>query len=225
MAPVAVALRLWITAFRETQFCDQALPAAGLDDEVFCKPAPSALMAGVPGAADKICPLAYPSICFEKKCGAINSGSDELHVLAPRLFIAVAGLRMPKVGETDLALLIRTMQPRLVHGNFVYCCVKDRRELNQIEPIVTVVEPEGLTAVLRKRDAEILSLPYVFESRLISLMVNSDLSAIGFIAIISNALASAGIPCNAVSGYHHDHLLVPVDAGQRALEILKMLTR
>jgi uncharacterized protein len=151
--------------------------------------------------------------------------SDGCTYLAASGVYRTGGFTMANTGETDLAILTRTMQPRLVPGSFVYCCVQDRRQLNGIEPIVTVLEPEGLTAVLRKQEAETLSLPYSFESRLISLMVKSDLSAIGFLAMIANALASAGIPCNAVSGYYHDHVLVPVDAGQRALHVLEMLTR
>jgi uncharacterized protein len=139
--------------------------------------------------------------------------------------IGVVEVKMATAGETDLATLTRNMQPRLALGSFVYCCVKDRSDLRLCEPLATIVEPEGLTVVLHKPDADALGLPYVFESRLITLMVRSNLSAIGFLAVIANVLAAAGIPCNAMSGYHHDHVLVPVEAGQRTLDVLEMLTR
>jgi hypothetical protein len=56
------------------------------------------------------------------------------------------------------------------------------------------------------------------------LTVHSSLEAIGFLATISTALAHAGIPCNAVAAYHHDHLFIPVDRAQEALALLKALS-
>jgi uncharacterized protein len=176
------------------------------------------------GNVNKLCLLrpsvakGIPSRCMDPT-GLIVAGSRR------RRPIGVAEAKMATGGETDLVILTRTMEPRLAPGSFVYCCVNSRSDLGPFEPLLTVLEPEGLTVVLRKHDAEMLGLPYVFESRLISLMVRSDLYAIGFLAVIADALAAAGIPCNAMSGYHHDHVLVPVDAGQRALEVLEMLTR
>jgi hypothetical protein len=128
-------------------------------------------------------------------------------------------------GEKDLAVLKRLMRPELLPGSFVYCCLGDGFDFGSIEPIITVREPEGLTAVLAKEDAEGLGLAYVFESRLIRLMAHSDLAAVGLLAFVAAALASAGIPCNAVAGYHHDHLLVPIEDGERALAVLISLSK
>jgi hypothetical protein len=50
--------------------------------------------------------------------------------------------------------------------------------------------------------------------------MSSSLDAVGFISAASAVLADAGIPCNAVSALHHDHLLVSRDLAQQALELL-----
>ena len=57
----------------------------------------------------------------------------------------------------------------------------------------------------------------------ITLTVNSDLDAVGFLAVISRALATANISCNVVSAVHHDHLFVPYREGERAIEVLRQL--
>ena len=41
---------------------------------------------------------------------------------------------------------------------------------------------------------------------------------------VRTALADAGISCNVLAGYHHDHLLVPADQTQRALGVLRHLS-
>ena len=64
------------------------------------------------------------------------------------------------------------------------------------------------------------SLPYTYESRLITLSIHSSLEAVGFIAVISRTLAQAGIPCNAIAGYCHDHVFVPVDRAEEAMTLL-----
>ena len=55
----------------------------------------------------------------------------------------------------------------------------------------------------------------------ITLSVQTSLSALGITAAISSVLAEAGIPCNMLAGYHHDHLLVPSADVARALTVLK----
>lgn len=124
-------------------------------------------------------------------------------------------------GVVDLDDLCRQMTPRLVDGTYVYCTLTDFRLPAGIEPVCTFREAEGLTAIVRKREAEAAALPYVFPCRLITLTVHSSLDAVGFLARISARLSLAGIACNVVAAFHHDHLFVPEERAEDTLQILR----
>lgn len=126
-------------------------------------------------------------------------------------------------GEHDLTRLRRTMAPRLDDRTFVYCCFADFALPIGLTALCTFRELEGLTAIVEKREADRCGLAYVFESRLITLTVHSALDAVGFLALVTSRLAAAGIACNAVAGYHHDHLLVPVARADEAMAVLQAL--
>jgi hypothetical protein len=53
--------------------------------------------------------------------------------------------------------------------------------------------------------------------------VHSELEAVGFLAAVTNALAAGGISGNVFSAVNHDHLFVPYEQGERAVEILRAL--
>ena len=59
---------------------------------------------------------------------------------------------------------------------------------------------------------------------MITLTIHSDLSAVGFLARITDKLAKAGISVNVCSGYYHDHLFVPIEKANNAIDILKRLS-
>jgi len=65
----------------------------------------------------------------------------------------------------------------------------------------------------------------VFACRRITLTIHSALAAVGLMAAVSRALADAGIGCNPVAGYFHDHLFVPEGDLDRALEVLAAFAR
>jgi hypothetical protein len=68
--------------------------------------------------------------------------------------------------------------------------------------------------------AKALGLAHQFESRMVTLTVHSALDAVGFLARLSAALAAQGIACNVVSAFHHDHLFVPKDRLEAAMQVL-----
>ncbi len=57
----------------------------------------------------------------------------------------------------------------------------------------------------------------------ITLRVDSTLEQVGLTALFSRALADTGISCNVLAGLRHDHLLVPADRADEALEVLRGL--
>ena len=128
-------------------------------------------------------------------------------------------------GERDLETLLRSADPEVRPGTFVFVVVHDEALLDRLEPEATIREAEGLTAVVRQERADALGVPYDHLAAWITLRVHSALDAVGLTAAVSTALARAGISCNVIAGYHHDHLLVPADRAADALEALAGLGR
>ncbi len=128
-------------------------------------------------------------------------------------------------GERDRDALLRQMEPELRPGIFVFCTIPTSDAIPAaVDPLLTFREPEGMTLVIRREEAEATKLPFAFASRLITLTVHSALEAVGFLAAITARLAEAGIAVNAVSAFHHDHLFVAVDRAEEAMVLLKELS-
>src|SRR4029453_10820894 len=125
-------------------------------------------------------------------------------------------------GETDLKTLLESVHPVIRDGDYVYALWPHGKPLEgDIEAAVR--EAEGLTVVLPRDEADRLGLSYDFVASWITLQIHSALEAVGLTAAVSAALTHAGISCNVLAGFHHDHLLVPVADADRALEILHEL--
>jgi hypothetical protein len=56
--------------------------------------------------------------------------------------------------------------------------------------------------------------------KLITLDIELDLSVVGLMASISRALAGAGIPIFPLAAYSRDHLLVPAEHLEKAMQVL-----
>ncbi|MGY0193852.1 ACT domain-containing protein [Leptothrix sp. BB-4] len=126
-------------------------------------------------------------------------------------------------GERNLERLLRHLAPELHAAHYVYCCFAEDRLPDGLEALCTFRETEGLTAIVERSQAVTAGVPFVFEARLITLTIHSSLEAIGLIAAVATQLAQAGIPCNAIAAYHHDHILVPADQAAHALTVLQAL--
>jgi len=87
----------------------------------------------------------------------------------------------------------------------------------------TIVEDEGTTSVLSVTDAERLGARPEFVAAWLTVEVRSALGAVGLTAALATALAAENIACNVLAGYHHDHLLVPVEKADRAVAVLEAL--
>lgn len=122
-------------------------------------------------------------------------------------------------GERDLGVLLRGMRPELNEGRYVFTSVPGAVP-EGLAPVVTVAEPEGLTLVVRQEEADRAGLAYEYVAGWITLRVHSALDAVGLTAAVATALARAGLSCNVVAGFHHDHLFVPYDAAAEALRHL-----
>ncbi|MFC9787783.1 ACT domain-containing protein [Rhodococcus sp. NPDC127528] len=122
-------------------------------------------------------------------------------------------------GERDLDVLLSSMNPARRPGTYVFVSVPVD-EADGIRAAATVVEDEGVTVVVTKAQADDRGWHYDFEAAWITLRVHSALDAVGLTAAVSTRLAEAGISCNVIAGFHHDHLLVPVEKADLALAAL-----
>ncbi|MFC5908097.1 ACT domain-containing protein [Streptacidiphilus monticola] len=126
-------------------------------------------------------------------------------------------------GERDLKKLVGGMSPELHPGSWVFATVPDGRLPEGATPVVTVAEPEGLTLVVRQEEADAAGLAYSYVAGWITLRVHSALDAVGLTAAVAQELATAGLSCNVVSGFHHDHLFVPFNRASLAVALLEDL--
>ncbi len=129
-----------------------------------------------------------------------------------------------QTGETNLSALLRNMQPSLNKGDYVFCTVSADFNISGLNTICTFREQEGLTLILEKSVADAFALPYSYIAAWITLTVHSSLEATGLTAAFSRALADAGISCNVVAAFYHDHIFVDKRDAQKAMEVLKELS-
>ncbi len=124
-------------------------------------------------------------------------------------------------GETDLDFLIKNMQPILEDEDLVFCSLSPA----QAEEYFVLcqgyyVEREGITVIIGKHLADLNDLAYDLLFKRITLNVHSSLTAVGFLARITEVLAAQGFSMNVVSAYYHDHLYIQSVQAQAALETL-----
>nr|WP_315484539.1 ACT domain-containing protein [uncultured Undibacterium sp.] len=126
---------------------------------------------------------------------------------------------------SDLHVLLRSMNPVLNEGQYVFVTVPANFEVPWDDVLASIREPEGLSIVLALSVAQGLGLTFAYPFAWITLQVNSDLAAVGLTAAFSRVLGQAGISCNLVAGNQHDHIFVPFNQAQRAMETLLQLQR
>lgn len=129
-------------------------------------------------------------------------------------------------GEKNLEKLLTLMQPKLLDGNFVFCTITDGdlSDILKLAPIASFQEEEGLSLLSTQQNADEANIKYDSVLKGITLSVHSSLDAVGFTAAVANKLANNGIPANVVAAYYHDHVFVPADKAQFALQLLTELT-
>jgi len=126
-------------------------------------------------------------------------------------------------GETSLATLLRSMSPELNDGDYVFCTVADASLLKGADVLGSFREREGLTVIIERQHAEALGLSFDYVAAWITLNVYSALEAVGLTAAFAGALGQAGISCNVIAGFYHDHLFVGKDDANKAMSVLRQL--
>ncbi|OKL60514.1 hypothetical protein UA08_04439 [Talaromyces atroroseus] len=142
------------------------------------------------------------------------------------------------IGETNLATLLRTLEPILSPETYVFITTTQPLSslpLSTIQSELIFREPEGLTLITSKELAESHGYyyrrqntnqddhGYTFPCKKILLKVHSSLEAVGLMATISSRFAKEEISCNIVGAYFHDHIFVPVGKEEQAMRSLEEL--
>jgi hypothetical protein len=127
-------------------------------------------------------------------------------------------------GETNLNKLLKSMTPSLNKGDYVFCTVTNIESVAENQMLSFFREAEGITVIIEKTVADSLNLPYTYVAAWITLTVHSSLDAVGLTAAFSTALSNAGISCNVVAAYCHDHIFVAKNDAPKAMRVLEQLS-
>ncbi len=122
---------------------------------------------------------------------------------------------MTRTPVSALSAMLAQMDPVLDGRAWFFVC--DQGEV-PADAFAVIREEEGITAIVAGERA---GTPFAR----ITLTVHSALEGVGLTAAVAGALAQAGVACNVVAGYHHDHLFVPWDRREQALAILQRLSQ
>jgi len=117
------------------------------------------------------------------------------------------------------------MEPRLSAAEVVFCSFPNATLIDKafLDPIGCLMEPEGLSLIIRRQVADAYGIPYSVVLQGITLNVHSSLEAVGLTASVAGRLAQHGISANVVAACHHDHVFVPIADAERALAVLQAL--
>lgn len=128
-------------------------------------------------------------------------------------------------GEINLNVLLKSMEPSLQEGDYVFCTVQNINQLDTGELLLTFKEKEGVTIIVKKDFADRNALTYSSIMAWITLMVHSSLDAVGLTAAFAAALTNEGISCNVVAGFYHDHIFVAKEDAEIAMQALLRLAK
>lgn len=127
---------------------------------------------------------------------------------------------MAAPGETDLEAMLASLAVQRRPGIFTYIAV-EVPTAGLLAAAHAVVKEGSLTTIVLPVDAAARAGQHgPIELAWLTLTVHSSLEAVGLTAAVSARLAAVGIACNVLAGYHHDHLLVPVDRADEAIAAL-----
>jgi hypothetical protein len=125
-------------------------------------------------------------------------------------------------GESNLTVQLKSMHPKLQSDMFVFLTVKDDFPADiQTRAVMVFREREGMTVVISENLAGELAPADHPRWAMVTLVVHSDLNAVGFLAAITQKLAKAGVAVKAVSAFHRDHLFVPWEKRDTAMNTLR----
>lgn len=127
--------------------------------------------------------------------------------------------------ESSLQEILQQLEPALSPNTYVYVGVSNQSLLKVLgyDPIAFFKEKEGITLILKKEDADNNFLTYQYEMCQIVLNAPYYFDCTGLTAILSSALAKAGITVIPQLTAYKRSLYVKKEDAHTALEILKVM--
>ena len=131
---------------------------------------------------------------------------------------------MPEIVHTAHDM-ISGMTPVMRPDLYIFATMTDPDLITELLPkaISTFKEDEGVSMLVPLDLAKKSKLAVDHPMHCITLNVYSSLEGVGLTAAVASALGENGIPCNMVAAFHHDHVFVPSEMGERAMEVLMTL--
>ncbi|MDU6681227.1 MAG: ACT domain-containing protein [Varibaculum cambriense] len=125
---------------------------------------------------------------------------------------------------SDFDLALSKLHPHM-YGKYVFLSEWDGLPA-VLEPFAQIREEEGLTSIVPLEQAKAAGLAAGKKIyRRITLDCDVSLEETGLTFTVASQLASQSIPCNVLSGLHHDHLMVPAARAQEAISLLEQLSQ
>jgi hypothetical protein len=130
------------------------------------------------------------------------------------------------IAETDLSVLLKNLNPVASSENYVFTTLPAVKLSSTLVSVAKGMfqEREGTTLILPVAAAKQANLQFKGYYRCITCEVHSSLEAVGMTAAMSTALGKAGISANVVAAYYHDHIFVPAEKVDVALDVLTSLS-
>jgi hypothetical protein len=130
------------------------------------------------------------------------------------------------IAETDLSVLLKNLNPVASSENYVFTTLPADKLSSTLVSVAKGMfqEREGTTLILPVIAAKQANLQFEGYYRCITCEVHSSLDAVGMTAAMSTALGNAGISANVVAAYYHDHIFVPAEKVDVALDVLTSLS-
>lgn len=131
------------------------------------------------------------------------------------------------IAETDLSVLLKNLNPMASSENYVFTTLPVDKLSSTLVSVAKGMfqEREGTTLILPVTAAKHANLQFEGYYRCITCEVHSSLDAVGMTAAMSTALGNAGISANVVAAYYHDHIFVPAEKVDVALDVLTSLSK
>jgi len=128
-------------------------------------------------------------------------------------------------GQTDLRALLQSISVSVRPERYTVLTIRNDEQSPSLGHGVAAVieESEGITVVATLDRARTEGWPEDFVAAWLTIDVHSSLEAVGLTAAFSRALGRAGIACNIIAAFHHDHILVPHDKSEAAVEVIEAL--